>query len=172
MKKLYLDCDGVILDTIRTSYEILKKNNITGDRQIAEFYNNLDWGKLIVLSGEIDNSISKIKLLAKYFDIKILTHIHSSKEGESKKKYFSEKLPNIDVILVDKKIDKCDKVNPKGAILVDDFLDNLEKWEKKGGIGVKFSDSGKKSMFITIKDLLELLEINFDMGEKTTEILN
>ena len=28
MQKLYLDCDGVILDTINKSYQIMKENNI------------------------------------------------------------------------------------------------------------------------------------------------
>ena len=29
MLKLYLDCDGVILDTINKSYQMLKDSNIT-----------------------------------------------------------------------------------------------------------------------------------------------
>ena len=57
MLTLYLDCDGVILDTINKSYQMLKDNGITDPFQIQEFYRNLDWNKLIIEAGEIDNSI-------------------------------------------------------------------------------------------------------------------
>ena len=59
MLTLYLDCDGVILDTINKSYQMLKDNGITDPFQIQEFYRNLDWNKLIIEAGEIDNSIIK-----------------------------------------------------------------------------------------------------------------
>lgn len=164
-RKLYLDCDGVILDTINKSYQILKEKNITKDSEINKYYQSIDWKEFLISSGEIDNSISKIKTLSNYFDTKILTHVHSEKEGNAKKEYFKEVLPDIEVIIVPKNIEKRDMVNPKDSVLVDDFSPNLEKWEEKGGIPVKFSNSGKKSTFITITNLLELLEIDFENKE-------
>ena len=162
MRKLYLDCDGVILDTINTSYQMIRDMNIEGEENIRRFYRELDWKKLIIDSGEIDNSISKIKELTKYFDVEILTHTNSDNEINEKIEYFARELPGINVISVPKTTHKCDKVNPQGSILVDDFIPNLEKWQEKGGISVKFSDTGKECKFITINDLLELLEIDFD----------
>lgn len=161
-RKLYLDCDGVILDTIKQSYKMIHEKNLTNKDEIIEFYNYLNWEELIVISGEIDNSISKIKKLSEMFDIEILTHVNSKNEEKAKQSYFEKKLPNINVISVPKTIDKCDIINPKGAILVDDFIFNLEKWQKKGGIPVKFSDSGRECKFVTITDLLELQDIDFD----------
>ena len=161
MQKLYLDCDGVILDTIKNSYQMLKEKNITEAKEAAKFYENIDWNELILLSGEINNSISKIKILSEHFNVEILTHVFSDKEAQAKIKYFKKELPQIGVIAVPKSTEKADMVNPEGAILVDDFYPNLEKWEKKGGIPVKFSDSDKKHNCITISDLIELLDISF-----------
>lgn len=159
MQKLYLDCDGVILDTINKSYKMLQEEGITTEEGRKNFYSSISWEKLIIESGEINNSISKIKELLKYFDIEILTHVNSINEVNAKKKYFSRELPNIKVITVPKEIKKADFINPNGAILVDDFSPNLEYWYEKGGIPIKFSDNKKDSKFITITDLLELIDL-------------
>ena len=161
-RKLYLDCDGVILDTIKKSYEIIENQNLTTEDEIHVFYKNINWEELIIISGEIDNSISKIRQLSSQFDIEILTHVNSENEAKAKFTYFAKELPDINVIPVPKSIDKCDMIHPNGAILVDDFIHNLEKWKEKGGIPIKFSDSGKECDFITITDLMELLDIDFE----------
>ena len=165
MQKLYLDCDGVILDTIKKSYEMIEERKLINEEEVSSFYKNINWDELIIISGEIDNSISKIKVLSNYFDIEILTHVYSSTEENSKKKYFAKVLPNINVIAVPKHIDKCDMVDPKDAILVDDFYPNLYNWQEKGGISVKFSNSDKKYDCITITNLLDLLKIDFKIRE-------
>ena len=64
MQKLYLDCDGVILDTINYTYQIIKERGISEDK-IDDFYKNLSWETLIEEAGEINNSIEKIKELSK-----------------------------------------------------------------------------------------------------------
>ncbi len=69
------------------------------------------------------------------------------------------KIPELEVILVPKQINKADMVNPKDAILIDDFLGNLDLWHKNGGISVKFSDKNKKSKYITITKLDQILEL-------------
>lgn len=171
MLRLYLDCDGVILDTISKSYQIFKDNGINDSTEVQNFYRNLDWDEFIILSGEIDNSINKIKKLIEsdLFDIKILTHVNSDKESIAKNNYFNRVIPGVEVISVSKGIEKADVVDPNGAILVDDFLPNLEYWEKKGGISVKFSDSGRECQYITITDLLDLLNIDFKCKKKVMQ---
>lgn len=169
MIKLYLDCDGVILDTINRSYQMIKEAGITDEMEVRKFYSSISWEKLIRESGEIDNSISKIKELVKYFDVEILTHVNSDNEAMVKKKYFAGVLPGVNVITVPKNIAKADFVDPEGAILVDDFSPNLEYWEEKGGISVKFSDSGKECPYIIITDLLQLLDIEFKNKIKVKE---
>ena len=161
MQKLYLDCDGVILDTINTSYKMMEEENIKTDEDRKIFYGNLDWKELITKSGEIDNAIEKINALAKVYDVEVLTHIISEEEINAKREYFNKMLPDINIIYVPKNIRKADYVNPENSILVDDFLPNLEYWEEKGGIPVKFSSSGKSCKYHKIEDLLELLDKSF-----------
>lgn len=144
MTKLYLDCDGVILDTINMSYKMIKNKGLTNEKDIEHFYKNLSWEELIIEAGEINNSIEKIKELTKVYDVEILTHVNSDGEIIAKLNYFKEVLPEVKVIAVPKEIKKADAVDPKGNILVDDFLGNLDYWHEKGGISIKFSDSGKK----------------------------
>ena len=158
--KLYLDCDGVILDTINFTYKMIKERGISEDK-IDDFFKNLSWENLIEEAGEINNSIEKIKELSKYFDVEILTHVNSEEEIREKFKYFTKVLPDIKLNVVPKIIKKGDIVNVKGAIIVDDFMPNLEYWYEMGGIPIKFSDTNKECKFTKINDLLELLEIDF-----------
>ena len=159
MLKLYLDCDGVILDTINKSYQMLKEANIKTESEISKFYNNIDWENLIEVSGQINDSINKIKELTKYFDVEILTHVYSEYEANVKIQYFEKMLPGINVITVLKSIKKADYVNAYGCILVDDYSSNLSYWEEKGGIPVKFSDYEENCPYTVIFDLLELIEL-------------
>lgn len=159
MYKLYLDCDGVILDTINKSYQILMQEGITEEPEVRKFYSNINWQKLIEDSGEINNGVSKIKLLIKYFDVEILTHVNSEREAKVKIEYFAKELPGISVITVPKTIEKADFVDPTNAILVDDFTPNLDYWKEKGGIPVKFSNSEKECAYPIISDLLELINL-------------
>ena len=159
MTKLYLDCDGVILDTINMSYKMLKEKGIEREEEKKDFYRNLSWEELIIEAGEINNATDKIKKLAEIYDVAILTHVISEGEIIAKENYFKEVLPNVKVISVPKEIRKADAVDPKGNILVDDFLGNLDYWHEKGGISIKFSDSGKECIYQTITDLSELLKL-------------
>lgn len=159
MTKLYLDCDGVILDTINMSYKMIKNKGLTNEKDIEHFYKNLSWEELIIEAGEINNSIEKIKELTKVYDVEILTHVNSDGEIIAKLNYFKEVLPEVKVMAVPKEIRKADAVDPKVNILVDDFLGNLDYWHEKGGISIKFSDSGKKCIYQTITDLSELLKL-------------
>jgi len=159
MQKLYIDCDGVILDTINKSYQMLKEANITTESEVSKFYNSIDWNNLIEISGQINDSINKIKELTKYFDVEILTHVYSEHEANAKKEYFDKVLKGINVIAVPKTIKKADFVNPTGCILVDDYSSNLMYWEEKGGISVKFSDHEENCPYAVISDLLELIEL-------------
>lgn len=168
MQKLYLDCDGVILDTINYTYQMIKERGIP-EVEVDDFFKNLSWSNLIEEAGEIDNSILKIKKLSKYFDVEILTHVNSDEEIRAKFKYFASVLPDIKLNVVPKIIRKGDIVNPKGAILVDDFMPNLEYWDEVGGISVKFSDTDKECKYTKINDLLELLDIDFTSKVKIKE---
>lgn len=159
MQKLYLDCDGVILDTISKSNKILREEGIVSKEEVTKFYTNINWGKLIEESGQINDSINKIKELNNYFDIEILTHVNSENESNVKRDYFAKELPDINVITVPFHIRKADFVDAKNIILVDDSSSNLEYWIKKGGIGIKFSTYNQECNYTVITNLLQLLDI-------------
>ena len=142
MKQLYIDFDGVILDTMTKSYEELKKENIdrNDDEKVREFFRNTDWKKLIEETEEINDSINEIKKIcdSKKFNVYILTHVNSTNEMIEKIKYLHKKLPLVTVVSVPKEIPKTEVVNPSAAILIDDYSGNIKEWQKKLGIGIKF----------------------------------
>jgi len=163
--KLYLDFDGVILDTINVTYKKLKELNITDEEEILQYYRDIDWDLLLKETDQINDSISNIgKLLdSGLYDVEILTHVNSSLEGELKDNYIKGYFPHMKVNVVFKPTDKCEVVDPKDAILVDDFMGNLDKWNKNGGIAIKFSDNNKTCKFKTVSNLGSLIDMYDDI---------
>ncbi|MFV0249766.1 MAG: hypothetical protein ACK5HP_01840 [Bacilli bacterium] len=163
MKKLYIDFDGVILDTISPSYKKLQELGIsTKDyNKCHEFYKSLNWNAFIKKSEQINNSIKNIQKLidSKLFEISILTHVLSINEATAKIKYIKSKINNLTVILVPKELNKTDIVDSKDAILIDDFDGNLIEWEKQGGIGICFSTKLAGKGFKVIDSLDQILDI-------------
>lgn len=163
---LYLDCDGVILDTIPAIDKALQKVGYTYKRQsknepfMKDFLKNkFNWEEEIELIPILDDSVNKIKKLDKenIFNIKILTHVISDKEAKAKEKLFAKLLPNIEVITVPKDIKKTEMVEVKNGILVDDYLPNVVDFNSEGGIGIKFAGKETSDDVIRITDLLELI---------------
>lgn len=166
MKNLYIDFDGVIMDTIPPLYEALKKHNVDpsskdAQKVIAEF----DFKTILKDENIINDAFEAIRDLLKCgkYNVSILTHINSLQEGIDKTKYVRRYLRDITMILVPKEISKTQMVRSKDSILVDDFPGNLEEWESHGGIGVKFTDNLKPKDFYRINDLRSL--VNMFEGE-------
>lgn len=166
--KLYLDFDGVILNTSHITDRKLKELNITNEKEIEKYHRNIDWNSLMEETEQIKDSISNIKKIidSNLYDVEILTHINSELEKTLKKEYIESYLPGTNVIAVYKEIDKCDAVNPKNCILVDDYKENLIKWHNKGGIPIKFSDNHKSCEFITIDNLSQMIDIYDELNCK------
>ena len=163
--KLYLDFDGVILDTINVTFRKLEELNITEEEEIQAFYRNVDWKKLLNETKEINNSLANIKKIidSNLYDVEILTHVNSELEGELKTEYINGIFKNIKVNPVFKHIEKCDSVNPINAILIDDYLPNLDGWHENGGIAIKFSDNGKECKYPSICSLDEIIYMYDDI---------
>ncbi len=163
MKQLYIDFDGVILDTMTRSYEELKKENIDikNQEKVMEFFRNLDWKKLIEETNEINDSINEIKKIcdSKKFNVYILTHINSTNEMIEKIKYLHKNLPQVTVVSVPKQIPKTEVVNPSAAILIDDYSGNIKEWQKKLGIGIKFVKELEGSDYPEITHLSEVINM-------------
>lgn len=162
MKRLYIDFDGVILDTINPSYEALRKLNIEHDYEEKEkYYININWKELIEISEELNNSIeSIIKIIdSNIYNVSILTHVNSVDEIVAKTEYIRKHIKDIPIISVPKIISKTKIVNPEGAILIDDYIQNLIEWEAEGGIAVCFSPGLNSNGFRVIDKLEQILTL-------------
>jgi len=163
MKNLYIDFDGVILDTINVTYELLKKEGI--DKKdilsVQKFYSELDWKWLLKTTPVINDAIEciiKINNTGR-FNVSILTHINSLDEAIEKVKYIRKYFNDITVIPVPKAISKTKMVHTKDAILIDDYDKNLVDWIKEGGIGILFSTELEDKGYTVIDRLDKILDM-------------
>lgn len=163
MKQLYIDFDGVILDTMSKTYKVLEESGIDKNDydKVTEYFRNLDWKKLIEETDVINDSINEIKKIcaSKKFNVYILTHVNSTNEMVEKIKYLHKVLPQVTVVSVPKEIPKTDVVNPSAAILIDDYSGNIKEWQKKLGIGIKFVKEPENGDFPEISHLSEVIDM-------------
>ena len=166
MKNLYIDFDGVILDTITPVYNLAKKLNLdvkTQTNEIGLLYSKIDWEELINESPALSDSIDNIKKLkeSKKFNISILTHVNSLKEAAAKIRFINGLFNDLTIIPVPKSCSKTMMTQTKGAILVDDYSRNLKEWQESGGIAVKFVKDIENGKYTEITSLDELLDMKF-----------
>ena len=147
MKQLYIDFDGVILDTMTKSYEELNKRGIDlkNQEKVMAFFSSI-------------NEIKKI-CASKKFNVYILTHINSTNEMVEKIKYLHKNLPQVTIVSVPKEIPKTEVVNASAAILIDDYSGNIKEWQKKLGIGIKFVKELEGSDYPEITHLSEVIDM-------------
>jgi len=94
-RDLYIDCDGVIFDTIKYAFNEMRRLGVdlSNDELITKYFKEVDWNNLITKSGIINNIINKINLLKEsdVFDLVcVLTHRCSWNEGVIKDEKFIE----------------------------------------------------------------------------------
>lgn len=163
MKQLYIDFDGVILDTMTKSYEELNQRGIDlrDQEKVMDFFRELDWKKLIEETEPINDSINEIKKIcaSKKFNVYILTHINSTNEMVEKIKYLHKNLPQVTIVSVPKEIPKTEVVNASAAILIDDYSGNIKEWQKKLGIGIKFVKELEGSDYPEITHLSQVIDM-------------
>ena len=167
MKRLYIDFDGVVLDTIPVLYAALEASgaDTSEEKEIARFFSTYDFSMIVNDDNILNDSINCIHKLidSKKFEVSFLTHINSFEEGLCKIKYLKSKFENnITIIITPKEISKTKMVHCEGAILVDDYSGNLTEWEEAGGIGVRFSKELESKGFLVVNRLDELLNMSFE----------
>jgi hypothetical protein len=150
MKKMYIDCDGVILDTERGLFERLmleqKRNPSLTE---LEYLQKLDWHSWLRQAGDINDSIYILNH-HNPDSADILTTVQSIEEGFQKISYFRELGVKNNIILVPYQIKKCDIVNPSNHILIDNACKrNLDPWFNNGGLPVLFTmkDEEQRQLF-------------------------
>ena len=163
MKELYIDFDGVILDTINEGYSRMKKLNLDpkSSDDCIKYFGNLNWNEFIKNTNEINDSISCIQKIidSNRFRVSILTHIYSLDEAIAKVNYIRKYFKDITIIPVPKKISKTKMVHSEESILVDDYAGNLREWEAAKGIGVRFSTKRNGKGFLVVDKLDQILDL-------------
>jgi hypothetical protein len=169
MRRLYIDFDGVVLDTIPYLYSALEKSgaNVSNESEIRVFYASFDFSKIINDDNILNDSINCINKLieSKRFEISFLTHVNSLDEACKKADYLRRHFKDITIIIVPKEISKIKMVHSKDAILVDDYSGNLREWEENGGIAVRFSKEMESHGYKVIDKLDQLLDMFDENGE-------
>ncbi len=130
--KVFLDFDGVILDT-----DGAVDLEFDGNGSRRDFIKNYDWFKLMRDDLIINRAFDYIK--SSKYQLNLLSKISSMCEGQAKIKYLREKGVNIDINLVPTLINKCDVVSASGNVLIDDKIVNLDSWSDRGGISIFFN---------------------------------
>lgn len=164
MKNLYIDFDGVIVDTIRVTYDMLDRLGIDSNdfEKMSEFYYNLNWKQLLSLTPIINDGFNAIKNIISTgkFNVSILTHVNSLDEAVAKINYIRKYCKSVTIIPVPREVSKTKMIDSKGAILIDDYSGNLKEWEAAGGIGIQFStDLSKNKGFKVIDKLDKIIEM-------------
>ncbi len=141
MLNLYIDFDGVIMNTIDVTYKMADDLGIERNYEnYLKFYQKLDWREVLNKSEAISDSWNCIQKIieSNKFNVSILTHVISISEIEEKVKIIREHFRDITIIPVPKSISKTEMLKAEGSVLVDDFVHNLKEWEAAGGYGVRF----------------------------------
>ena len=169
MRRLYIDFDGVVMDTIPLLYKALEQSgtNVSDEGQVRVFMSTFDFSKIVNDNNILNDSINCINKIieSNRFEISFLTHVNSLEEGIVKIDYLREKFKNISIIIVPKQVSKTNPVHSRGAILVDDYSGNLREWESTGGIAVRFSKELESSGFTVINKLDKLLDLFDENGD-------
>ena len=172
MRRLYIDFDGVVLDTIPPLYEKLVQGGVSLDepeeKRVA-WFSKYDYSEIIKDKYILNDSINCInKLLeSKRFEISFLSHVHSLDEAIVKIRYLRRRFKDdITIIIVPGKVSKTKMVHSEGAILVDDFARNLKEWEEAGGIAIRFSKELESHGYKVINRLDALLDMFDENGDE------
>ena len=159
-KNIYIDFDGVILDTITPLYNDYQTQNISKENA-KEFFVNYPWDTIIDDKYIINNAIEDIQAIinSNKFNLAILTHGNSINEAVLKINYLRQYFKDITIIPCPKEVSKTKMIHTKDSILIDDYAGNLREWKQEGGVGVRFNREGNGKGFLTIKDLKEIIDM-------------
>ena len=137
--KIYVDFDGVILDTESLLYnEEYYKKKLNPNFDKMKYIQEINWKETLNKAEVINNSINILKELKK--EITILTKINTlDNEGIAKINFLREHDIKSDIILVPFNLKKTDIVNARNNLLIDDTVHNLDDWNVMGGIPIFFN---------------------------------
>lgn len=156
-KQIFLDFDGVILDSEQKILELKSKNQ---ELSWDVFFEFVDWKKLLLDSNEIHNSLSIIRELeARNRQLFILTKVHTLVESLAKVEYLRSKNIHVPIFFVPPHVKKSQVYIPtENDVLIDDSLKNINDWNQHNGVGILFDEKAVTNEPRKIKDLKRLLK--------------
>ena len=138
---LYIDFDGVILDTEELLFENWRKNpnrHLLPGIEKIKYIQNSDWEYILYNSKVINDSLYYLKQMDLNTSF-ILTKVHSmNNEGCAKIQWLRNNKVKQGIILVPYCLKKTDIVNACGNTLIDDCLKNLDDWKDNDGTPIFF----------------------------------
>lgn len=138
MKKIYIDFDGVILDTQFLIEKI--KGEQYGNLSWKDFSINFEWEEFYDNAMVINDSINILKNFNNNDNIYIITKVDSIEEQEAKLKFIRKNNIKIPVYFVPYGMNKSDVVIPlSNTYLIDDNINNINDWINKGGKGYHYN---------------------------------
>ncbi len=133
---LYIDFDGVILDTEPLLFKEWRKNpsrHLLPETEKIRYMQKANWEHILNNSKVINDSIYYLTQLDPSTSF-ILTKVHSMEnEGKAKVEWIRNSGIKQNIILVPYYFKKSDIVVAKNNILIDDCLKNLREWKECGG---------------------------------------
>ena len=148
-EKVFIDYDGVLVNSDEVLKNYMKKNNLTWDN----VFDNVNWSLFYSEAREINDSFNVMRLLQrKKSNIFVLTKIHSLVEAKVKINLLRENKIVVPVFVVPPHVKKSEICLPtETSLLIDDSQKNIDDWEDNGGIGFLFDGSendlnGKKKV--------------------------
>lgn len=170
MKRLYIDFDGVVVDTIPLLYKELDKNGVKlgEEEEIRRVFGAFDFRKIIKDKNILNDSINCINKIMESgrFEVSFLSHINSLDEGIVKIKFLRRHFKdNVTIILVPRGVSKTKMIHSEDAILIDDYAGNLREWREAGGIPIRFSKEMESHGYIVVDRLDKILDIFDSKGE-------
>ena len=91
MCKIYIDFDGVLVDTPKYIKQEIKRNG-----NLESTFANIKWDELLSKCSEICENLCYLKEIFKNNDIAILTHVYSQNEKREKAKFINDYSVNIE----------------------------------------------------------------------------
>lgn len=91
MCKIYIDFDGVLVDTPKYIKQEIKRNG-----NLESTFANIKWDELLSKCSEICENLCYLKEIFKNNDIAILTHVYSQNEKMEKAKFINDYSVNIE----------------------------------------------------------------------------
>ena len=102
MRNLYIDFDGVIMNTIDITYNDMIKKGINQDSQeeVRNYYANLNWSKLLEEAEIINDGINAINniISCNKYNVSILSHVNSLHEAVEKIKFLRKFFKDMTII--------------------------------------------------------------------------